>query len=212
MGQDDVSSDMDFDPEIDFEGDEGEELDDDSAEIDGQNVDLSAQGFPKVTKRFEPAPHEFFADPNYYKTALMDEGEIAKRVHTILQKYITAKDPKDRSVFRTQLISAYWEFLRGVARKASGKISAPKKFLLRFNLLHHNFINAETRNFFSKLVIENELNQPIYYIDEWLKAVGIGKIRVSTTDEVRVARSNTQLKLRQLLVDVAPRYPDLVGS
>ena len=165
---------------------------------DGQGVDLAAQTFPKVTKRFEETPHKYFEDPNYYKTALMDEGDIAKRVHTILQKYITSKDPKDRSVFRTQLISAYWEFLRGVARKASGRISAPKKFLLRFNLLHHNFINAEAKDFFSKLVVENELNQPIYYVDEWLKAVGTGKIRASTTDEVRVVRGNVNQKMRQL--------------
>ena len=166
---------------------------------DGQNVDLSAQGFPKITKRFEKTPHKFFDDQNYYKIALMDEGDIAKRVHTILQKYITSKDPKDRSVYRTQMISAYWEFLRGVARKSPGKISPPKKFLLRYNLLHHNFINPETKDFFSKLVVENELNQPVFYVDEWLKAVGTGKIRASTTDEVRVARGNVSQKLRQLM-------------
>ena len=189
-----MNNDMDFD--LNFETDEGEDIEDEGA--DGQGVDLAAQGFPKITKRFEPHPHKYFEDPNYYKTALMDEGEIAKRVHTILQKYITSKDPKDRSVFRTQLISAYWEFLRGVARKASGKISAPKKFLLRFNLLHHNFINSETREFFSKLITENEFNQPIFYVDEWLKAVGVGKLRASTTDEVRIARGNVNQKLRQL--------------
>jgi len=196
MGRDDISDNVDFDPELVFDADEGEGVEDEGAE--GQNVDLSAQGFPKVTKRFESTPHKYFADPNYYKTALADEGDIAKRVHTILQRYITAKDPKDRSVFRTQLISAYWEFLRGVARKASGKISAPKKFLLRFNLLHHNFINVETKDFFSKLITENELNQPIFYVDEWLRAVGVGKLRASTTDEVRVARSNVSQKLKQL--------------
>jgi len=190
-----MNNDMDFELEIPSDDDE-EGAEDDPL---GQKVDLSVQRFPKVTKRFEPVPHDFFDDPNYYKTALADEGEIAKRVHTILQKYITAKDPKDRSVYRTQLISAYWEFLRGVARRASGKIAAPKKFLLRFNLLHHNFINVESKDFLSKLVVENELNQPVYYVDEWLKAIGMGKIRVSTTDEVRVAQSNTQLKLRQLM-------------
>jgi len=189
-----MNNDTDFD--LNFEADDGDGIEDEGA--DGQNVDLGAQGFPKITKRFAPVPHKFFADPNYYKTALMDEGDIAKRVHTILQKYITSKDPKDRSVFRTQLISAYWEFLRGVARKAPGKISAPKKFLLRFNLLHHNFINIETKDFFSKLITENELNQPIFYVDEWLKAVGIGKLRASTTDEVRVARGNVNQKLKQL--------------
>jgi len=198
MAQNDTFNDTDSGYDGYPEMDENEDFGDDSAEIESQGVDLSAQKFPEVTKRFEPTPHQFFADPNYYKTALADEGDIAKRLHAILQKYINAKDPKDRSVFRTQIISAFWEFIRGVARKAPGKLPMPKKFLLRFNLLHHNFINAETKSFFSKLVTENELNQPVYYVDEWLKAVGTGVIRASTTDEVKIAQSNTQVKMRQL--------------
>ena len=182
--------------------DEAEALsdtDDDSAEAEGQSVDLSVERLPEVTKRFESTPHKFFADPDYYKSALSDEGDIAQRVHTVLQKYLTTKDPKDRSVYRPQLISAYWEFLRGVARKAPGRLIEPKKFLLRFSLLHPNFIDAETKEFFAKLVLENELNQPVYYIDEWFKAVGTGAIRTSTTDEVKIAKNNTQMKLQQLL-------------
>jgi hypothetical protein len=197
MAQDDLEDDLDFDEDPFDEDDDNDE--NDSSGTGDHEVDLSAQGFPDVTKRFEAAPHQFFADPNYYKTALSDEGEPAKRVHAIFQKYINAKDPKDRSVFRVQLISAYWEFLRSVAKKTPGKIPMPKKFLLRFNLLHHNFINSEMRDFFAKLVTENTLNQPVYYVDEWLKAVGTGIIRASTTDEVRIARNNTQMKMRQLL-------------
>jgi hypothetical protein len=48
-------------------------------------------------------------------------------------------------------------------------------------------------------VLENELNQPIYYVDEWLRAIGTGGISTSTTDEVQIANSNKQVKLRQLL-------------
>jgi hypothetical protein len=166
---------------------------------DDQGVDLSSGGFPEVTKRFEAAPHSFFSDPGYYKTALGGEGDIAQRVHTILQKYLTTKDPKDRSVFRQQFITPFWDFLLNVAKKTPGKLPPPKRFLLRFALLHPTFINAETRDFFSKLVVENEMNQPVYYIDEWLKAVGTGVVRPSTTDEVKVARNNTNLRMQQLL-------------
>ncbi len=179
----------------DIFGDSG--LDNQSAEK--SDVDLTAEGFPKITKRFEETPHEFFNDPNYYKTALSNEGDIAQRVHGILQKYLTSKDPKDRSVFRQQLMSPYWEFLLGVARKATGNIAPPKKLLLRFALLHPAFVNAETRTLFSKIIVENEFNQPVHYLDEWLKAVGTSVIRPSTTDEVRVAKSNVQTKLTQLL-------------
>ncbi|MDR1839152.1 MAG: hypothetical protein LBQ93_06165 [Treponema sp.] len=165
----------------------------------GEDVNLGASGFPQITKRFEEKGHSYFDDPNYYKTALSNEGEIAQRVHSTLQKYLTAKDPKDRSVFRQQFITPFWEFLLNVARKTTGKLPPPKKFLLRYALLHPTFLSAEHRAFFSKIIVENELGQPVYYMDEWLNAVGTSKMRPSTTDEVRVSKGNPQSKLQQLL-------------
>jgi hypothetical protein len=52
---------------------------------------------------------------------------------------------------------------------------------------------------FGKVVVENTLNQPVYYMDEWLKAVGTSAIHPSTTDEVRISSKNTPTKLMQLL-------------
>jgi hypothetical protein len=188
---------------LDFETDD---FSDDSEETGKQDIDLSKSSFPEVTKRFEPVPHKFFDDPGYYKAALSGEGDIAQRVHTLLQKYLKATDPKDRSVYRPQIITAYWEFLRGVARKITGKIPECKKFMLRYSVLHPSFINAETRDFFAKLVTDNELGLSIYYVDEWLKAVGTGAVKASTTDEVRIAKSNTQVKMKQLLEKAMGKY------
>jgi hypothetical protein len=166
---------------------------------DGDGIDLNSEGFPEITKRLEQKPHNAFNDPNYYKVALSGEGDIAQRVHTILQKYLAAKDPKDKGVFRQQFIPAFWEFLVNVARRAPGKLPDPKKYLLRFGMLHPTFLDAENRNFFARIVVDNGLNQPIYYLDEWFKAVGTGVVRNSTTDEVRVAKSNNAIRLQQLL-------------
>jgi hypothetical protein len=192
-----MAEDLDIDIKPDFVDDE--DSSDDSKGAGSPEIDLTAGAFPQVTKRFEATPHNLFADPDYYKTALANEGDIAKRVHGLLQKYFAATDPKDRSVFRPQIITSYWEFLRSVASKSAGKLSEPKKYLLRFNIMHPKLLNSEAKAFFSKLVVENELNQPIYYVDEWLKGVGTGAMNPSTTDEVQVANSNKQLKLRQLL-------------
>ena len=166
---------------------------------EAHGVDLTSVGFPEVKKRLEAKPNSYFNDPNYYKTALSGEGDISKRVHGTLQKYLTAKDPKDRSVYRQQFIAPFWEFLSGIARKAPGNLLQQKKFLLRFGILHPTLLNAEVRNFFARVVVENELNQPVYYLDEWLKAVGTSAIRPSTTDEVKIARSNNQAKMNQVL-------------
>ncbi|MDR2471696.1 MAG: hypothetical protein LBD09_06270 [Treponema sp.] len=166
-------------------------------------LDLNAEGFPEVTKRFESAPNPVFADPNYYKAALSGEGDIAQRVHTILQKYVGTKDPKDRSVYRQQVSTAFWDLMGGVARKATGKLPDYKKYLLRFFVLHPTFLNPDQRDFFAKLVVENELNQPVYYLDEWFKAVGTGVIRNSATDEVRVSKASASSKLQQLMEKAA---------
>ena len=120
----------------------------DQTEAEGQNLD--SVGFPEITKFLETTPHNAFDDPGYYKTALSGEGDISQRVHNILQKYLNTKDPKDKSVFRQQLIPAYWEFLLSVGRKAPGKLSEPKKFLLRFGLLHPSFLKPEMRTFFHR--------------------------------------------------------------
>jgi hypothetical protein len=179
----------------------GKDKDDfaDVSATSGDEVDLAASEFPQITKKLEEKGHNFFNDPNYYKTALTNEGEIAQRVHTILQKYLTAKDPKDRSVFRQQFISPYWEFLSGVARKATSKLPPPKKYMLRFGLLHPTFLAPDTREFFSKIIDDNKMDQPILYLDEWIGSIGTGKMRPSSTDEVRVAKGNNQSKVQALL-------------
>jgi hypothetical protein len=187
---------------------EGKNKDDfaDISSSSGGEVDLAASEFPQVTKRLEEKGHNFFNDPNYYKTALTNEGDIAQRVHNILQKYLTAKDPKDRSVFRQQFISPHWEFLFSIARKATGRLPPPKKYLLRFGVLHPTFLSPETRDFFSKVVDDNPMDQPILYMDEWLNAIGSAKMRPSSTDEVRVAKGNTQSKMQALLEKSQGKY------
>ncbi|MDR2069759.1 MAG: hypothetical protein LBP71_07810 [Spirochaetaceae bacterium] len=187
----------DYDPS--FEDSENEETGGSDNGLEESGVDLQSTGFPEISKRFEDQPHTAFDDPNYYKTALSHEGNIAQRIHMILQKYINSKDIKDRGVFRQQLTTVYWDFWGGVARQATGRLPDPKKYLLRFGILHPTFIDAETRNFFARLVVENDLAQPIYYMDEWFNLVGKGTIRISTTDEVQVVRSNSQIQLQQLL-------------
>jgi hypothetical protein len=178
---------------------DGDAEESEEAQGEADEPDLTSGGFPEITKRLEDVPHKIFDDPEYYKTALGNEGDIAKRVHGILQKYLNAKDPKDKGVFRQQFIPAYWEFLINVARKAPGKIPDPKKYLLRYGLLHPTFLNQETRNLFSRIIIENTLNQPVYYLDEWFKAVGTAVVKISSTDEAVATKSNKNTQLMGLL-------------
>ena len=70
------------------------------------DVDLGVKGFDPPGKLLNDVPSGVFDDPQYYKTALSGENESAQRVHTQLSKYLTSQDPKDRSVFRQNIISA----------------------------------------------------------------------------------------------------------
>jgi hypothetical protein len=155
--------------------------------------------FPEVTKKLEDAPQAFFTDPEYYKTVLSNEGEAGKKIHLTLQKYLNTKDQKERAVYRQSFITLYWDFLSGLAKKAAGALPAPKKFALRFNMLHPTLLAPESRDFFARVVVNNELDQPVYYLDEWFKAIGSGALRPSTTDEVRVRKDNVQARMQQLL-------------
>ncbi|MCL2069901.1 MAG: hypothetical protein FWH19_02815 [Treponema sp.] len=160
---------------------------------------LGMEGFPTINRRLEDTPHSSFEDPEYYKKALANEGDISQRVHGLLQKYLKCKDPKDKSVFRQQLIPAVWEFIFSVGRKAPGGLQDPKKYLLRYGLLHPTLLKQDHRTFFAKIILNNTYDLPVYYLDEWLKAVGTGKVANSSTDEVRTARSNRGMQLQSLL-------------
>ena len=158
-------------------------------------------GFPPVEKLLEETGHKVFDDPAYYKTVLADGGNLSQRLHGIFQKYATTKDPKDKSIFRQQIISAFWEFMGKAAQEITGKIPESKKYLLRFGILHPNLLSPESKEFLSKIPVESGLGQPVYYLDEWMNMIGRGKIKCSATDEARPSnihgRMNAHLQALQ---------------
>ncbi|MDR0540215.1 MAG: hypothetical protein LBG74_06915 [Spirochaetaceae bacterium] len=155
---------------------------------------------PAVNKKLEESGHNAFANPvEFYKTVMMDGKDTSARLHTVFQKYIQSKDPKDKTVFRMQLISPFWEHMGAVARSYAGSPSPSKKYALRFGILHPSLLTPELRDFFAKIVDGSFQDLSIYYLDEWVKFVGLGKIRASTTDEAPVKRGNTTGHLNALL-------------
>ena len=128
-------------------------------------VDLSVKSFPEVTELTSEFPTDIFDDKSYYKTALTGENQSAQRLHQVLSKYLTCQDPKDRTVFRQQIISAYWELVRGMAPKmADVNLPKPKRMLLRFGVLLPSLFRPEQKQFFSKIFYENRLGEPIFML------------------------------------------------
>jgi hypothetical protein len=155
-------------------------------------------GFAPIKKHFEETGHKAFDDPAYYKTALGGGGDLVQRLHTVLQKLLQTKDPKDRTQFRMQIVPVFWEYMGVLARQSVLSMPDPKRFLLRFALLHPGILSADHRKLFSTIIKENRTNEPVYYLDEWFAGIGRSEIHASSTDEARVSKGNTDAHLKEL--------------
>lgn len=187
-----VGSDDDFDS--DFQFDDGDDFSEDidmptpssKREKSLHDVDLSRKEFSPIENKINEEPSGVFDDKSYYKTVLSDENQSAQRVHQILSKYLTCTDPKDRGVYRQQIVTAYWELVRGMAPKmANIQLAMPKRMFVRFGVLLPSLFKPETKEFFSKIIFENRTGEPVLYADEWFREIASGRMGNSATDEAR---------------------------
>lgn len=152
-------------------------------------VDLSRHEFDEIVNFTNDESSKVFEDTTYYKTALTGENASAQRVHMVLSKYLTCQDPKDRTVYRQNIISAYWELIRGMAPKTANlNMPMPKRMLMRFGVLLPSLFRPEQKEFFSKIIYENRTGEPVLYEDEWFMEIASGRLTNSMTDEKRTPR------------------------
>ena len=150
-------------------------------------VDLNIKSFAPIEKYFEDTPSKCYDDPAYYKKCLTGEGSSSQRLHSLLVKYLNCQDKKDRTVYRQQIITAYWEFLRNLAPKmASSSIEDCKRMAMRFGILLPSLATPEQKNMFARAIDKNNTYEPILYMDEWIRSVALGHMKPSTTDEIPV--------------------------
>ena len=146
-------------------------------------VDLSKTSFNPIAKLTNDTSSQIYDDPKYYKVCLTGENASAQRVHQILSKYLTCTDPKDRAVYRQQIVTCYWELLRGMASKmADSNLPMPKRMLMRYGVILPSLFKPEQKDFFSKMIFKNEYAEPVLYVDEWFKEISTGKMTNSATD------------------------------
>lgn len=153
-------------------------------------VDLTVRSFAPIEKYFEDKENPVFSDPAYYKTSLGGEGESAQRLHAILVKYLNCTDKKDRTVYRQQIVSIYWNFLRTLAPKmVNTRLPLSKRLAMRYGVVLPSLFSPEQKEFFSRAILDNYTGEPILYMDEWIREIAVGKMKPSTTDEVAVKGS-----------------------
>ena len=153
-------------------------------------VNLGTTCFAPIEKPLSDTPNQIFNDQKYYKTALTGENQSAQRVHQLLTKYLTCQDPKDRAVFRQQIVTAYWELLRGmVGKMIIPDVAMPKRMMVRYGVILPSLFKQETKDFFSKIIIENKTGEPVMYVDEWFKEIASGRMNNSATDEKKQVKT-----------------------
>lgn len=154
-------------------------------------VDLTRKCIEMPTKFEAETAADYFSDSEYYKKALTGEGEEAQKVHDLLSKYLRTRDPKDRGVYRQQLIPTYWYLAATMAlHSASQSAPLPKRLAVRFGALLPSLLSPELRDVIQRVIFPKEIEEPIYYVDEWMAAVATGQIKASATDEVKVSRGD----------------------
>ncbi len=163
----------------------------DSSNSQSSDVNLSIKRFTPIKDFFSKTSNPVFDDTSYYKTALSGENESAQKLHNILSKYLVCQDPKDRTVYRQQLVNIYWELVKSIAPKmSSASVALPKKMLLRFGVVLPTLFTPDYKSLFSSVFLHNETGEPIYYIDEWFRDIACGRVTLSATDEARPARKS----------------------
>lgn len=189
---DDFDSDFQFNDTEDFSEDFDMTASSPKRERTLHDVDLSLREFAPIENKLNEESSGVFDDKTYYKTVLSDENQSAQRVHQILSKYLTCTDPKDKGVYRQQIVTAYWELLRGMAPKmANIQLAMPKRMFVRFGVLLPSLFKPETKEFFSKIVFENRTGEPVLYVDEWFREIASGRMGNSATDEARPTSSKS---------------------
>ncbi len=162
-----------------------------------EQFDISKESFSPIKKFHEDRPVPLFSSKEYYKAVLSGEGEPSQRLHSLLSKFLNAKDPKEKAMYRSKLIPAYWNVAASIASKIQSGISEPKRFMLRYGFLLPTLVSREQRESIGKIIVEKNIDEPFFYIDEWLKKVGSGQISPSAVDEVKNKRKSEGSKIRQ---------------
>lgn len=175
------------------------------------DVDLTRKKFAPIAKFQEDKPHNYLDDPDFYKKCLANEGEVANQFHAIFSKYLQAKDPKDKGVFRQGMIPVFWQLLARIAHRAVGQPVPPKQLLLRFGALLPTLMDPPIKDAISRVVLGKEVDEPVFYLDEWFKMIGTGKITPSATDEVKTTQSDDYGRFQALITKAQGRRDGAEG-
>lgn len=160
--------------------------------------DLSRDNFI-LPEKDSQTPNPLMSHPNYYKSILNGEGELAHSIHENLSLFLKETDPKEKLKYRTRLSGQFWELYGHISARINTLQQEPKRCMLRYGLLLPNIVSREQREMLGSIIEKNESGEPIHYIDEWLEKVASGMVSPLATDELKPTRRTGDQKVKMLL-------------
>lgn len=125
-------------------------------------------------------------DKSFLKKLLIDVD--ANFVEKFLQNktsYETASNKEDKRLYRDKMIGLFWELYGHIAQMINPKLSTAKRLFLRYGLTDLRYLTPDDQKFIlnQKITTVNYDTETIFYADEWLQGVVLGKLKASSIDE-----------------------------
>jgi len=171
-----------------------------SVDAPSASEDFTLKTFDEITV-FEQEPRAYFDDPKYYSNLLNGLGEAAQSMHKNLTAFVKEKDVQNLHNLRERINPAFWNMFENLVQTDLSLLSLPKKFFLRFAIVAPIVLTKQQRDIFCRIIEEKTTDEPVYYLDEWLKNVSEGRNNPLESDEpVSMKTSvNAGNKTRELL-------------
>ncbi len=122
----------------------------------------------------------------YIKKLLIGIDEaFVERFLSTKKDYETAKDKEEKRFSRDKLTNLFWELYGMVAKVIGPEMSMAKRLFLRYGLTDLRNLSPEDQKFIlnqPSAPVDYE-NETIFYADEWLQGISMGKIKASAGDE-----------------------------
>jgi len=70
---------------------------------------------------------------------------------------------------------------------------------IRFGLILPTLLTPEQKDLFARVFEDNTYKEPVFYLDEWFREIGLGRINTSGTDEAKSKNKDDSSRFQQLL-------------
>ncbi len=147
--------------------------------------------FSKISTLFTPPRVLIEYEQEHLKTIIQLGESEGKTFYTLLKQFLSTEDTGERSTLRLRLIPAYWNMLLHIVKKNFFG-NDTLKLLLRYGLVSGQLLTQEQISFLSTVVEERQMEDPFYYLDEWLLLIGREEIAATRGDEVNTYRKTKE--------------------